>query len=113
VLIGVCVHEVNTLAHPSVPPGFRWAVHVGDSWSDLKTCLNAGWEPTHAVAAMAGEAAGVCAAKVAQLFFLRMSKADIDVDVVARIVGDGVQMRTFHLDHDPVRAGGDFVTVGG
>ena len=95
-MIGVCVHEVNTLAHPTVPPGWRWAVHVGDDWADTKRCLNAGWEPTQAAALLAGEAAGVCAAKVAQL-----------------LGASGVELRSFVLDRDPVKPGADLIRVGG
>jgi hypothetical protein len=67
-LIGVCVHEINTDSHPTIPPGWRWAVHVGDVWSDVGSCLNAGWEPSRQSAEMSGEAAAVCAVKVARLF---------------------------------------------
>lgn len=62
-LIGVVVHPVDVAAHPTVPLGYRWAVHIGSDWSDLRTCLNAGWQPDQHGAALAGEAAAVCAVK--------------------------------------------------
>lgn len=93
-LIGVVVHPINTLAHPTVPPGFRWAVHVGESWSDLSTCLQAGWEPDQAGAALAGENAAVVGVKVANL------------------CGQHAELKTTLLEFDPIGVGKDFVTVG-
>jgi hypothetical protein len=94
VLIGVVVHPINTLAHPSVPPGFRWAVHVGHDWTDMRTCLNAHWDQTEYSARIMGEAAAVCAAKAVQL------------------CGEPVEMATAVLDHDPVPVGGDLIKIG-
>lgn len=88
-LIHVLVHPVDTMAHPTVPPGYRWAVHFGADWADLDTCLNAGWQPTDIDAALIGEAAAVCAARVA----MRLGVA---------FAGDTVQ-----LEHDPIAAGAD------
>ena len=93
-LLGVVVHEVNTLAHPSIPPGWRWAVHTGDNWSDVSTCLNAGWEPSQNQALLSGEAAAVVGAKI------------------ARILGETSEVRSWVIDRDPIRAGGDLITVG-
>jgi hypothetical protein len=92
-LIGVCAHPINTDAHATVPPGWRWAVHVGDNWADLGSCLNAGWEPSKSSALLAGEAAGVCAVKVARLF-------------------GAARMDTFEIDHDPIDAGNDLIQIG-
>lgn len=95
-LIGVVVHPINTLAHSSVPPGFRWGVYLEDRWADLGRCMNAGWEPTAGAAAMAGESAAVCAVRAAQA----CGRAD-------------ARMETTMLDYDPVPAGRDLITVGG
>lgn len=96
-LLGVVVHPINTLAHPSVPPGYRWAVHAGNDWANVATdsCLNAGWEPDRNTAAIAGEAAAVVGARV------------------ARLCGELVEVRTWQLDHDPILPGRDLITIGG
>lgn len=94
--IGVCVHAINTDAHATVPDGWRWAVHLGTDWADLGSCLNAGWEPTEVDARIAGEAAAVCAVKVARLL----------------VPGDTVHMATAVLDADPIPGGADRITVG-
>jgi hypothetical protein len=92
--VTVLVHPINTEAHPSTPPGFRWAVYVGDgSWADMGRCANAGWCPTQGEAAMEGEMVGVCAAKVARVF------------------GVPVEYAVVTLDHDPIPTGGDFINV--
>jgi hypothetical protein len=82
-LIGVCVHEINTAEHPDQPPGWRWAVHVGTQWGDMKTCLNAGWEQSRQTAGMAGEAAAVVGAGIAVL------------------CGERPEVRTWQLSYDP------------
>lgn len=94
--VGVCVHAVNTAAHPTVPDGWRWAVHLGTNWGDVSSCLNAGWQPTQVTASMAGEAAAVCAARVARLLS----------------VGADVVMSTTVLEFDPIPADGDAVSIG-
>lgn len=94
-LIGVVVHPVDTFAHPSVPPGWRYAVHLGSQWSDLGTCLNAGWAPDKGTAAILGEGAAVVGVRVAQ------------------VCGDQAHARTFELEYDPIPAGRDLITVGG
>lgn len=88
-VIHAVAHAVNTVAHPAVPPGWRWAVHLGDDFGDLDSCLNAGWAPTSDSAQVAAEAAAVCAHKVAALY-----------DPTAAF-------RSLILDHDPIPAGGD------
>lgn len=85
--IVVTVHPINTDAHPTVPPGFRWAV----DWCGQT--LNAGWEPSRQSATMAGEAAMVCAVKAA-----RLCGCTVGFDVV-------------QLDTDPVPAGLDAVSI--
>lgn len=85
-IIGVLVHPVDTAVHTTVPEGWRWACHLGDQWDDIDSCLNAGWAPTESEAAIAGEAAGVCAVKVTQLLS----------------PGTDVQMPTTVLEFDPI-----------
>lgn len=87
--IRALAHPVNTLAHHTIPPGFRWAVYVGENWADMDSCLNAGWEPTLDGAAIAAEAAAVCAAKVALMH------------------GTEVDGKSIRLDHDPIEQGND------
>lgn len=94
--VGVCVHALNTDAHATVPDGWRWAVHLGEAWADLDSCLNAGWEPSQLDARLAGEAAAVCAVKVARLLS----------------PGDEVAMSSVVLDADPIPGGADRITVG-
>jgi hypothetical protein len=93
-IVGVVVHQINTLVHPTIPPGFRWAVHVGTAWDDMTSCLNAGWAPNAAEAAITGEGAAVCAVKV------------------ARILGHDLTIASTMLDHDPIRAGNDLIQIG-
>jgi hypothetical protein len=88
----VCyVHAINTEAHPMIPPGFRWAVMVGDVQpSDLARCANAHWAPTREAAAMEGDRNLATAVKAMQM-----------VGVGARY--GGVRF----IDHDPNPAGAD------
>lgn len=95
-LIGVVVHPINALAHPSVPPGFRWGVYLEDRWADLSRCMNAGWAPTANDAAMSGEAAAICAVRAAQA----CGRAD-------------ARMETTVLDYDPTAGAPDLITIGG
>jgi len=89
----VLVHPIDTVAHPTIPPGFRWAVYVGIDWPDMMTCLNAGWCPTQYEAAIEGEAARVVGARVAMLCSVIPSTPP-----------------TFFLDADPIPSGCDIVT---
>lgn len=91
--IRALAHPISPKAHPTVPPGFRWAVYIGENWADLNTCLNAGWEPTIEQAALAAEAGAVCAAKVALLH------------------GTEVDGRSVRLDHDPIEQGNDRIVI--
>jgi hypothetical protein len=74
-------HPVDVDTHPTYPPGFRWAVHVGEDFADMSSCLNAGWEPTLLAARMAGEAAAVCAHKVAARFDPSVGYLPVVLDV--------------------------------
>jgi hypothetical protein len=87
-MVHVIVHPIDCNTHPTIPPGFRWSVEFGGH------CLNAGWEPSRPSAAMAGEAAGVCAVRAAQM------------------CGADVSLKTVHLEHDPIPASdADVLTV--
>lgn len=93
--VTVLVHPVDTASHPSVPPGYRWAVMVGDgSFADMDRCANAGWCPTPSEAAMEGEMVGVTAAKALRAFGIPAGYAVVT------------------LDHDPIPAGCDVVHIG-
>lgn len=87
-LIVALAHPIDTAAHQSCPPGWRWAVHVGRDYADMRSCLNAGWEPTLIAARLSGEAAAVCAHKVAEMFRPTGFEAVV-------------------LDHDPVPSSAD------
>lgn len=88
------VHPVDADAHPTVPPGWRWAVHAGGGRpADLTRCANAGWAPSRAGALAEGEQNAATAVKVARAF------------------GVPAAYRLLELDHDPIPAGADGVTV--
>lgn len=95
VIVTVFVHEVDTEAHVTVPPGWRWAVHVGTNPHDLRSCVNAGWCPSAGAAGLEGEMVGVAVAKA-----LRLAGVDVRYAAVSR------------LDVDPCPAGLDSVSVG-
>jgi hypothetical protein len=63
VLVTVFLHEVDVTAHPTVPPGWRWAVHLGGNPHDVSKCMNAGWCPNKTEAALEGEMVGISVAK--------------------------------------------------
>lgn len=81
--IHVVVHPCDEQYHPGAGGMWRWAVHVGQDWSDQPSCLNAGAELDAATAAMRGQAVAVAAAKVAER--------------CGALGGGG----TTYLDHDP------------
>lgn len=93
--VSVVVHPINTTAHPTVPPGWRWAVMVGDTPAhDLKFCANAAWAPNRAEAEVEGEHAAVAACKTARMFGINAAYGGV--------VG---------LDTDPTPAGGDTISI--
>jgi hypothetical protein len=49
------VHEIDTKRHPTQPPGWRWAVHLGDNPEDIGTCLQAGWSQHQSAACWDGD----------------------------------------------------------
>lgn len=95
VLLTVVVHPIDTDAHPTNPPGYRWALMVGDGPAgQLERCANAAWAPTRAEAETEGDRNGASATRVLQM-----------LGTPARY--GGVQ----HLDHDPIPAGEDRLNI--
>ena len=88
VVIRVVVHRIDVNRFGSVPPGWRWCVSALPDPSDDRGWLNAGWEPDQRAAAMAGEAAGVCALRALRLAQVGVTAHPTEV-----------------LDHDPCPAG--------
>lgn len=96
-LIRLVTHQVDTAVHPTVPPGWRWAVMVGDAaHDDMSRCANAGWCPTALEASLTGETVAVAAVKACRMLGL-----------------DTVRYEQVRLDYDPIPAGHDTVTIGG
>jgi hypothetical protein len=88
--LDVVVHPISTLAHPSVPPGWRWAVMVSPhQFDDMRRCANAGWCPDRTAALLEGEQAGVTAVRA------------------FRLVGVESTWSTIELPADPIPPGGD------
>lgn len=95
-LIRLVLHEIDTVIHPTIPPGWRWAVMVGAvEHHDMSACANAGWCPSETEAALEGEMVAVTAVKV------------------ARMLGVPVSYEQVRLDYDPIPVDGDLVTIGG
>lgn len=95
-LIRLLVHQVDTEVHPTVPPGWRWAVMAGGGeHDDMGRCANAGWCPTEQEASIEGEMVAVAAVKA------------------CRILGVDVRYEQVRLDYDPIPADHDTVTIGG
>jgi len=95
-LITLVIHPIDTEKHPTVPPGWRWAVMVGDGpYDDMNRCAEARYNPTEAEADLEGEMVAVAVVKA------------------LRIAGLPAGCRTEHLDHDPIPAGGDHISIGG
>ena len=94
--VTVYVHPIDVRAHPSVPPGWRWAVHLGEGHpSGLDLCMNAGWCPTPGEAAMEGEMVGVAVAKALRTFGVEASYTVTTLEI------------------DPIRSGADPAAIGG
>jgi hypothetical protein len=88
------VHPINTTAHPTVPPGFRWAVMLGPcSPADMSRCVNGGWCPTRDEATAEGDQNGASVTRG-----LRIAGHDVRY-------GEGVQV--MQLDYDPIQSGND------
>ena len=89
--VTVFVHPIDPEAHPTVPPGWRWAVHLGGD--PRRACLNAGWCPSRNEAALEGEMVGVTVAKA------------------LRHAGTPTEYCVRDLSDDPIPAGFDFITA--
>ena len=86
VVLKCVVHPIDTAAHHSVPPGFRWAVMVGDvDPADTARCANAGWCPTVGEAQAEGDQNAATAVRAAQLLGL-----DVHYLGVTRLTGDPI-----------------------
>lgn len=91
IVVKVFVHPVNIEAHPTLPPGWRWAVTLGDGPpDDLNWCINAHWAPTREIAELEGDRNLATAVRALQM-----------LNQPARYGGVVV------LDTDPLQAGAD------
>lgn len=92
--ITLVVHPVDTAAHPTIPPGWRWAIQAGGGRpDDVGRCANAGWSPTEAQAWAEGEVVAVAVVQA------------------CRMLGVPADMRRLRLLRDPIPAGHDQVRV--
>jgi len=79
--VTVVVHPIDTDAHPSTPPGWRWAVMVGSgSPAELERCMNAGWCPTSQEAWLEGEMVGATAAKALRVYGIPAAYGKLPLD---------------------------------
>jgi hypothetical protein len=74
------VHPIDTTAHPTIPPGFRWAVMLG-------------WCPTREEATAEGDQNGATGTRA-----LRVAGHNVRY-------GEAVQV--LQLDYDPIASGND------
>lgn len=92
--ITLFIHPVDTARHPTVPAGWRWAVHAGGGPpSDLSRCVNAGWCPDERLALAEGEQNAATAVNALRTF------------------GVPASVHTLRLQTDPVPAGQDQVSI--
>lgn len=92
--VALYVHPIDTARHPTVPPGWRWAVHAGGGPpTDMRRCANAGWCPDERLALAEGEQ---CAAAAVQTL---------------RVFGIPAGLRTVRMQSDPIPAGEDRVQI--
>lgn len=88
--VTVYVHPINVQAHPTVPPGWRWAVVVGGRPpSDVEHTANAGWAPDQRSALLEGEQNAATAVRA------------------LRLLGVPATFSAQALDADPIPAGAD------
>lgn len=93
-VVTLVVHEVDTEAHPTVPPGWRWAVQAGGGRpDDVSRCSQAGWTPTESEAWQEGEVAAVAAVQACRTF------------------GVPVDYRRLRLLRDPIPPGRDQLRI--
>lgn len=93
-IVSVFVHQVDTDVHTTVPPGWRWAVHLGANPTNLAQCLNAGWSPNRLDAEFEGEKVSVATVKALRMCGVACEWAP------GRL-----------LDHDPIPPHGDRLQV--
>lgn len=67
IVVSVFVHQVDTEVHTTVPPGWRWAVHLGRDPVNMDACLNAGWSPNQRDAEFEGEKVSVAVVKALRM----------------------------------------------
>jgi hypothetical protein len=78
VLLKCVIHPIDTAAHPTVAPGFRWVVMLGDvDPADTAWCANAGWCPTVGEAQAEGDQNAATAARAMQLLGIDVRYAGI------------------------------------
>ena len=87
-------HPIDTVAHSTIPVGFRWTVSASNDPTDVSACLGAGWSPDADTAALiAAQAAHIAA--------------------TAFGMGGGVaHCAQLILSNDPVPAGADILNMG-
>lgn len=91
----VVVHPIDQEAHPTYPPGYRWAVMVGGRPpTELDYCVNAGVERTESGASVVGESHGAAATKA------------------LRILGVPARYAYTRLGYDPIPPEGDQYPMG-
>lgn len=92
VLLTVVVHPIDTAAHPTNPPGYRWALMLGGAAqaNQMDRCANAHWAPTRAEAETEGDRNGASATRVLQMLGTEARYGGVE-----------------HLQYDPIPAGAD------
>jgi hypothetical protein len=80
VTLTVFLHRVDTGRFPSVPPGWRWCVSMIADPSDSAGWLNAGWEPSEQMAAIAGESNAATARAALQLAGVPADRRTVDLE---------------------------------
>lgn len=93
-VITIFVHPVDVEIHPTYPPGYRWAVHLGVGQpSSLKRCMQAGHCGTLREAQLAGDSH-------AAAIYRTLYSFGIDVNLKQEI-----------LDIDPIPAEADSIPL--
>ena len=87
-------HPVDTQAHPTIPPGWRWAVYRSDRFDDATECLGAGWAPEEGAAVFIADQAAAITVRALQL------------------VGVESTISNHTLTIDPIAAGADMIKIG-
>jgi hypothetical protein len=89
------VHPVDTTAHPTYPPGYRWAVHVGGRPpADLDYCVQAGHAATESAASAIAEMVAAAVVKGLRLLgcpadygYLRLGSDPVPAEADERPIG--------------------------